>query len=664
MEHVSAGSTSVYVNGGISKDNSKHLEETSQYLPTLYQQYIHISRYSRWLSDRGRRETWKETITRYFDFFERHLKEECGYTLDLKTRERLENAILNLNVMPSMRCLMTAGEALRRENLAGYNCAYLTINSPRSFAEVLYVLMTGTGVGFSVERQYINKLPEVPEELVDSETTIVVGDSRGGWAKALNELVSLLYSGQIPKWDMSKVRPAGAPLRTFGGRASGPAPLEEAFQFTTQVFKGAVGRKLNSLECHDIVCKIAEVVVVGSVRRSALISLSNLSDDRMRQAKSGQWWEQNVQRALANNSVAYTEKPDMGIFMSEWKALYDSKSGERGIFNRQAAVKQAIKYGRRSVDFTEYGCNPCSEILLRYDQLCNLSEMVVRSDDTEDTLLLKAEIAAILGTFQSTLTNFKFVNKNWSKNCKEERLLGVSMTGVMDNLLTSTNGKALESLLTKLREKVVETNVKWSAILGIEPSTATTCVKPSGTVSQLVDCRPGMHGGHSEYIVRTIRADNLDPLCNMMKDLGFPHEPDVTRPNHITVFSFPMKCPKQTVMRDDRTAIEQLELWLTYQRFYCEHKPSVTITVKEHEWMEVGAWIYKNFDEVSGVSFLPHSDHVYKQAPYQETDEQGYKDLQAKMPKTVDWSLLQKYENYDSTTGVQELACTGGKCDF
>lgn len=1057
MENTVASSVSEkqYLNG----DASKHPlpSENSHYLPTMYQQYIHISRYSRYLPDKGRRETWVETVARYFDFFERHLKEECGFTLDRETRNELESYVLNLKVMPSMRCLMTAGEALRLESMAGYNCSYTTVDNTKAFSEILYILLCGTGVGFSVERQYVNKLPEVPEVLERTDSIISIGDSRSGWAKGLNQLINFLYDGQIPKWDTSKVRPAGSPLKTFGGRASGPAKLEECFDFIIKIFQQAVGRKLTSIECHDIVCKIAEIVVVGGVRRSALISLSNLSDDRMRHAKSGQWWEGNVQRALANNSVAYTEKPDMGIWMKEWLALYDSKSGERGIFNRKASKKQAAKFGRRDADH-DFGTNPCltgdtrlltpegyrsmrelwiesdsqdyagyvtgldqygsqeivnrhgivkatnvyrtsesadvyritlsdgseikatenhrfvvldgnkeiikqtkelcledslptapsegvfgsfrdfdyallagwvigdgvvfqrrgkhvagvdvyandietvrpqlasalqnvytrhnqssvqenswedseskiqngfnhrkvrmcssvlgrlllndnivpgskhkiptsiwsgdkktmsaflrgifsadgsvqcneskgcisirigqaskalllelqmalwqfgiqssvslrkkadtypmnngqggmknyqrrdfyeliigglvncrkfidnigflqtdkenkarswfanhsgsnnsastikkyrdiisieyvgreetfcltepenneisvglivtkncSEIILRPNQLCNLSEVVIRSDDTEETLLKKIEVATIFGTMQSTLLNFKFVNKTWINNCKEERLLGVSLTGIMDNELTSNNTEELKVLLEKMRDKAREVNIEWAKKLGIEESTAITCVKPSGTVSQLVGSASGIHPNYSPYYIRTVRADNMDPLCTLMKELGFPSEPDVTRPDHITVFSFPVKRPQNAVYRDDRSAIEQLELWLTYQRHYCEHKPSVTIYVKEHEWMEVGAWVYEHFDEVSGVSFLPHSDHSYKQAPYQECSEEYYTEFVNKIPKNVDWSLLSKYESYDQTTGVQTLACTGNNCEL
>ena len=632
-------------------------------LPTKYQEFIHLSRYSRWLPKEGRRETWRETVTRYFDFFQEHLKQSCKYSLDKSLREELEDAVIHLKIMPSMRCLMTAGEALKRENIAGYNCSYVAVDRPQAFDEILYVLMNGTGVGFSVERQFVSNLPTVADEFHPSDTTIVVQDSKMGWAKAFKELVAMLYHGQIPKWDLSKVRPAGAPLKTFGGRASGPEPLRRLFEFTKEIFQNAHGRKLSSIECHDIVCKTAEIVVVGGVRRSALISLSNLSDDRMRVAKSGQWWIDNGQRALANNSACYTEKPDIGIFMDEWKALYDSKSGERGIFNRESAKKIAEKNERRDVGH-DFGTNPCSEIILRSREFCNLSEVVVRPEDTEHTLLNKVRLATILGTFQSTLTNFKYVSKDWKKNCIEERLLGVSLTGIMDNKWTAGKLPGLDVLLKNLKQMSVDTNKEWSNKLKINQSAAITCVKPSGTVSQLVDSASGIHARHNPYYIRTVRGDKKDPLTKMMIEQGFPAEDDVMKPNDTTVFSFPIKCSPDAVFRQDLTAIEQLELWKTYQVHWCEHKPSVTISVKEEEWIEVGAWVYKNFDLMSGVSFLPYSEHTYKQAPYQDCNEKEYKDLMNKMPTSVDWNKLSQYEKSDMTVGSQELACSAGSCEI
>ena len=632
-------------------------------LPTKYQEFIHLSRYSRWLPKEERRETWGETVSRYFDFFEQHLKETNKFKLEKKVREELENEVLKLGVMPSMRCLMTAGEALKRENIAGYNCSYIAVDRPQAFDEILYVLMNGTGVGFSVERQFVGNLPTVAEEFYQSDTTIVVQDSKLGWAKAFKELVAMLYHGQVPKWDLSKVRPAGAPLKTFGGRASGPEPLQRLFEFTKEIFQNAHGRKLSSIECHDIVCKTAEIVVVGGVRRSALISLSNLSDDRMRVAKSGQWWNDNGQRALANNSACYTEKPDVGIFMDEWKALYDSKSGERGIFNRESAKKIAEKNERRDVGH-DFGTNPCSEIILRSREFCNLSEVVVRPDDTEDSLLRKVRLATILGTIQSTLVNFKYVSKEWKKNCEEERLLGVSLTGIMDNKWTAGKINGLEVLLENLKKMAVETNKEWADKIGIKQAAAITCVKPSGTVSQLVDSASGIHARHNPHYIRTVRGDKKDPLTKMMVDMGFPAEDDVMKPHDTTVFSFPIKCSPDAVFRQDMTAIEQLELWKTYQVHWCEHKPSVTISVKEEEWIEVGAWVYKNFDLMSGVSFLPYSEHTYKQAPYQDCTLIEYSELVKKMPTEVNWSKLSDYEKTDMTIGSQELACSAGSCEI
>ncbi len=639
--------------------------QLTSHLPTPYQEFIHLSRYSRWLPSEKRRETWGETIQRYFDFFQEHLKETCDYDLKPELRKELESAVLRLGVMPSMRCLMTAGEALKRENIAGYNCSYVAISRVQAFDEILYVLMNGTGVGFSVERQYITQLPLVAEEFHPSDTVITVADSKLGWAKAYKELLGLLWIGQIPKWDLSKVRPAGAPLKTFGGRASGPEPLDNLMSFTVNVLKNAAGRKLSSIECHDIVCKIAEVVVVGGVRRSALISLSNLSDDRMRHAKSGQWWNDNPQRALANNSACYTEKPDMGIFMDEWKALYESKSGERGIFNRQSANKQVEKSGRRVVDGYEFGTNPCSEIILRDREFCNLSEVVVRANDTERSLLEKVRLATILGTFQSTLTNFKYVSSAWKRNCEEERLLGVSLTGIMDSKLTNgKSNKDLAAFLERLKKYSVEINAKYAKELGVNVAASITCVKPSGTVSQLVDSASGIHARHNPYYIRTVRGDKKDPLTKLMTEIGFPVEDDEMNPSHTAVFSFPMKVDRSAVFRTDLTAIEQLDLWKIYQEHWCEHKPSVTISVKESEWMEVGAWVYANFDQMSGVSFLPFSEHTYRQAPYQDCDREEYEKLLKEMPKNVDWSQLAKYEQVDSTVASQELACTAGSCEI
>jgi ribonucleoside-diphosphate reductase alpha chain len=642
---------------------------SSNYFATPYQEFIHLSRYSRWLPEKNRRETWAETVGRYFDFFEEHLRDNNNFTLTKDVRKELEEAVLNQWVMPSMRCLMTAGEALKRENVAGYNCSYVAVDNPRSFDEILYILMNGTGVGFSVEQKFTDQLPIVADEFHESDTTIVVADSKLGWAKALKELIQLLYSGQVPKWDVSKVRPAGTPLKTFGGRASGPEPLVSLFKFCVTTFKKAMGRRLTTLECHDIVCKIAEIVVVGGVRRSALISLSDLSDDRMRVAKSGEWWKDNVQRALANNSFVAREKIDVGIFMKEWLSLYESKSGERGIFSRTASQNQAERFGRRDPNH-EFGTNPCSEIILRSREFCNLTEVVVRESDTVITLAKKVKLATILGTIQSTLTNFKYISKKWKENCEEERLLGVSLTGILDNpLLNLSNGEhfkfELEKTLHDLRDVAVETNKEWSGKIGIPQSAAVTCVKPSGTVSQLVDSASGIHARHSPYYIRTVRADKKDPLAKMMLDMGFPVEDDVTKPDHTYVFSFPVKAPENAVFRKDMTAIDQLELWLVYQKSWCEHKPSITISVKEEEWPEVGAWCWKHFDELSGVSFLPFSDHVYAQAPYQDCTKEEYEALLVKMPKNVDWSKLSIYENRDNTVGSQELACSAaGGCEI
>jgi len=631
-----------------------------------YENFIALSRYAKWVEAESRRETWGETVDRYFSFMTNHLKQNYNYIPNEKLVAELKEFVFERNVMPSMRAVMTSGAALERDNVAGYNCAFLPVDSPRSFDETMYVLMCGTGVGFSVEYKYINKLPAVPESLEKSTTVITVEDSKQGWAKAYRELLALLWSGQIPAIDISKVRPAGTRLKTMGGRSSGPQPLVNLFDFTIAKFKNATGRNLKPIECHDIMCKIGEVVVVGGVRRSAMISLSNINDIEMAQAKSGNWWEQNSQRALSNNSVAYSRKPEMEQFIAEWKSLYDSKSGERGIYNVAAAQAQAAKFGRRDPDI-HYGTNPCSEIILRPYQFCNLSEVVLRENDTKKDIERKVELATILGTWQSTLTDFKYLRKIWKDNTEEERLLGVSLTGQFGHKFMS--GKedlvALEAFLMTLREKAREVNREESGKIGIPESAAITCVKPSGTVSQLVGVSSGMHPWHSPYYVRTVRGSKGDPISTFLKEVGIPVEDDVMKPNETYVFSFPVKAPEGAIVRNDLTAIDHLNIWLVYQRAWCEHKPSITVSVKEDEWMEVGAWVYKNFDEVSGISFLPHSEHTYKQAPYQEILKEEYDALVAKMPSNIRWEDLSFYETEDGTSTNATLACSSdGNCEL
>jgi len=650
----------------------------NNYLPTDYQAFIHTSRYARWLEDEGRRETWGETVDRYVDNI-------VGDMVDDTTKQEITSGILGLEVMPSMRSMMTAGPAAERDNTCMYNCSYLVIDDPKAFDEAMFILLCGTGVGFSCERQYIKHLPEVPDNLFDSETTIVVRDSKEGWAKAYRQLLSLLWAGEIPKWNVSKVRPAGARLKTFGGRASGPEPLVDLFKFTIDKFKAAAGRRLSSIDCHDIMCKIGQIVVVGGVRRSAMISLSNLSDDRMRHAKSGEWWDEpqnNIYRfgyrALANNSVAYTEKPDPMSFMREWMALVESGSGERGIFNRQASKKQAEKFGRRDPNY-EFGTNPCSEIILRGPkidpksgnpvvgtggQFCNLSEVVIRATDTKSDLLRKVRLATILGTIQSTYTKFPYLRKVWERNTAEERLLGVSLTGIMDNTLTNGKEGDLPALLEELRQCAVDTNKEWADKLGIEQSAAISCVKPSGTVSQLTNSASGIHARHSPYYIRTVRGDNKDPLTEFMKAQGIPNEPEIQKPDQTTVFSFPVKSPEGAVVTADMSAIEQLKMWLAYQRHWCEHKPSVTINVLPSEWLTVGAFVYEHFDEMSGVSFLPYNEHTYQQAPYQEVGKSDYEMLLSLMPERIDWAALAEFEKEDGTKSSQTFACTGDSCEI
>ena len=633
-------------------------------LPTPYQNFIHKSRYARWDDLLERRETWEETVDRYLNYITEHVKKE--YNFDIESHNiglypALRQHILDLKVMPSMRAMMTAGAALERDNVCGYNCSYIPVDSPRAFDECMYILMCGTGVGFSVERRNVDKLPTVNEHFEESTTRITVADSRAGWARSLRELIAMLYVGQIPELDVENVRPAGAKLNTMGGRASGPAPLVDLYHFAIKLFKKAKGRKLYPIECHDLMCKIGEVVVVGGVRRSALISLSNLNDDQMRHAKSGDWWKTETQRALSNNSIAYKTKPEMETFMREWLALYESKSGERGMFNREASDNQVARNGRRETGHA-WGTNPCSEIILRPYQFCNLSEVVVRNNDTLQDLKQKVRMATILGTFQSTLTNFKYLRKIWKQNTEEERLLGVSLTGIMDHPVLS---KTIDSTrwLKEMKDQAVLTNQEYASLLGIPHSAAITCVKPSGTVSQLVDASSGIHARHNSHYIRTVRADNNDPLTQFLKAEGVPCEPDITKPTYTSVFSFPVKAPNNAITRKDVSAIDQLVLWKIYAEHWCEHKPSITVSVKEDEWMEVGSWVYKNFDIVSGISFLPYDDHVYQQAPYQDCTEEEYLMLSETMPKSIDFQKLSEYEKEDHTNGNKELACSAGVCE-
>ena len=627
-----------------------------------YQTFIAKSRYSRFLDSKKRREHWNETVCRYMTFMDNHLQKKFKYEMGDELRKDLYSAIYNLEVMPSMRAVMTAGEALNRDNTAGYNCSYLPVDDPKSFDEAMYILLCGTGVGFSVESKYVNKLPEVPSQMFNSDTTISVSDSKAGWAKALRQLIALLYSGEIPKWDTSKVRPKGARLKIFGGRASGPEPLVDLFKFVTSKFQHAVGRKLTSLECHDIMCKVGEVVVVGGVRRSAMISLSDLSDDRMRHAKSGNWWEREGQRALANNSASYNEKPTVGEFMAEWLALYQSHSGERGIFSREAAKATVSKHGRRDSNY-DFGTNPCSEIILRPYQFCNLTEIVARADDTEQSLRRKVRLASILGTFQSTLTDFPYLRKIWQKNTEEERLLGVSITGILDNkLLYDMGDVGLSSRLEELRNIAIVINKEYADVLGIPQSTAITCVKPSGTVSQLVDSASGIHARHSDFYIRRVRNDSKDPITAFLQSQGIPYEPCVMKPSDTTIFSFPIKAPEVCVTRDQLDSFTHLKLWLTYQRHWCEHKPSVTVYVKEEDWPSVGSWVWEHFDEISGISFLPWDGGTYKQAPYEEITKAEYDVLISTMPKTIDWESFTEID--DNVEGAQQLACVAGVCEI
>jgi ribonucleoside-triphosphate reductase (thioredoxin) len=627
-----------------------------------YKNFIHVSRYARWLEEKNRRETWTETVDRYVGFMKNHLVTTFDYDENNIIFSQVREAILHHKIMPSMRALMTAGPALERDHIAAYNCSFIAVDSPRSFDEAMYILMNGTGVGFSVEQKYIDQLPVVAEQMFTTATTIVVEDSKLGWAKSYKELIALLYQGQIANWDMSKVRPAGARLKTFGGRASGPEPLDALFRFTVDTFKKAAGRRLKPVEAHDLMCKVGEVVVVGGVRRSALISLSNLDDFEMAKAKSGNWWEAEPQRALANNSAVYNAKPNTAQFLREWRNLYESKSGERGIYNMDSVRKHIDKFDRRDSSKV-MGTNPCGEILLRANEFCNLTEVVIDSNDTIEDLSEKVRLATILGTWQSTLTNFKYIRKTWKDNCEEERLLGVSLTGIFGNKITATNGEKLSGILNALREESVMTNAKEADKLGINHSASITCVKPSGTVSQLTGVSSGIHPWYSPYYLRSVRGDNKDPLTTFLKEAGVPNEPDVMKPNDTTVFYFPIKAPKNAVVTKDLTAIDHLKIWKTYREHWTEHNPSVTVNIHEDEWLDVGAWVFNNFESIGGVSFLPSAEHTYRQAPYQEITKEDYEEYLKKMPSTINWEMLSLYETEDGTTGSQELSCTANSCD-
>ena len=628
-----------------------------------YKNFIHISRYARWIEEKNRRETWVETVDRYINFMKDHLVLNYGYSPNAKIFDEVKDAILNHRIMPSMRALMTAGPALERDHIAAYNCSFIAVDSLRAFDEAMYVLMNGTGVGFSVESKYVDELPIIAESFNQTATTIVVEDSKLGWAKAFKELIALLSQGQIPEWDMSKVRPSGARLKTFGGRASGPGPLSALFTFTTDTFRNAAGRRLKPIEAHDLMCKVGEVVVVGGVRRSALISLSNLDDFEMAKAKSGSWWETQAQRSLANNSAVYNTKPNTAQFLREWRNLYESKSGERGIYNIDSVRKHVESFGRRDASLVS-GTNPCGEIILRPNEFCNLTEVVISAEDTREDLMEKVKLATILGTWQSTLTNFKYLRKTWKDNCEEERLLGVSLTGIYGNKITSTAGKALEQLLTDMRLESVRINDHEAKKLNINPSVSITCVKPSGTVSQLVGVSSGIHPWYSEYYIRSVRGSNNDPLTQFLKDSGVPNEPDVMKPDETTVFYFPQKAPKNATITKDLTAIDHLEMWKIYRTYWTEHNPSVTINVHEDEWLRVGAWVFDNFDSIGGVSFLPASEHTYKQAPYQEITKDQYEEWVKKSPSNIQWEMLSIYEKEDGTTGTQELSCVAGVCEI
>lgn len=646
--------------------------------PNDYQRLIHATRYARWLDDEGRRETWEETCRRYVDFWVGRDQ------LKQSEADELYKDIVSMRSVPSMRAMWSAGPALEQHQMASYNCSYVALDHPRAFDEMLYILCCGTGVGFSCEDKFVSKLPEIAEDFHPTDTVIKVHDSKIGWAKAFKQLLAMLWQGEVPQWDVSAVRPAGARLKTFGGRASGPQPLVDLFVFATGMFTNAAGRRLTSIEAHDLACKVGDIVVVGGVRRSALISLSTPVDDYMREAKSGRWFETHPHRALANNSACYNHKPEFPLFLKEVQSLYTSFSGERGFFSREAAKKIAARNGRRDPNH-DFGTNPCSEIILRSAGVCNLSEVIIREGDSLATLKKKVETATIFGTLQATLNDFRYVRSIWKKNT-EERLLGVSLTGIMDHkVMAGLEGdEKLTKWLNELRDHAIEVNKKWARRLGIEQSAAITCVKPSGTVSQLCDTASGIHPRFSPYYVRTVRQDDKDPITDFLRPYSY-NEPAIGKEGNTTVFHFFQKAPEGAVCVEDVGAMEQLRLWKIYQDEWCEHKPSITVYYTPDEFMHVAAWMWDNFDSLSGISLLPYDGGTYQQAPYQQITKEQFEagvveqrkliwdgtalvpddsivlpDITRELP--IDWSKL--VESEDVTVGAQTLACTGNACEL
>jgi ribonucleoside-diphosphate reductase alpha chain len=634
---------------------------------SLYQQVIFKTRYARWVEEEGRRENWDETVKRYCDYFEDHLKEKHSHKIPRKVLKEVYDSIYNLEVMPSMRTLMTSGKALESAEVANYNCAFLVVDAVRAFSEHMYVLMCGAGSGFSVERRFTEKLPEVPEELHPSDTTIIVADSRKGWCAAYNQYLNLLFAGNIAKVNVDKVRKEGTRLKTFGGYASGPGPLLDLFKHTEEIFRGAQGRQLRPIEVFSIMCYIAQIVVVGGVRRSATIALFDKDDIEMRTAKSGYWFNDPKRKhyAMANISAVFETKPAAAEFMDIWRDLVASKAGEPGILNRKALWEGAEAIGRatRYEDGSRipYGVNPCSEIVLQPYSFCNLTGAAIRPEDTLEDIKKKVRVATIIGTWQATVTDFDYLRKVWQSNVEDERLLGVCLAGIMDHPVLSQTTEESARWENELRELAWEVNKSIAEDIGINTTASVTAIKPAGNSGELYDVASGIHPRYAPYYIRSIRQSNGDPMTEFLKATGIPHEVSVQNARD-SIFYFPVKSPEGAICAKDRTAIQQLEHWLHMKRNYATHTISATVYVREHEWIAVGAWVYDNFNEVTGLSFLPYDDHIYQQAPYTPCSAEDYEKARGKMPEEIDWSLLKHFEQSDSTTVSQEFACTGGSC--
>ncbi len=645
--------------GEVPAEVKQLASESKKYFRNQLSEFVYYTTYSRWLPEKGRRETWLETIDRYLGF----MRDNLGDKLSEAEYGEIREYMLHMRAMGSMRLLWSAGKAAKKSNIAGYNCAFIAPSKWQDFAEIMFILMNGTGIGFSVEHQTVEQLPMIKKQTGEAPLKFTIPDSREGWCDAFAIGLKTWAEGKDIVYDYSQIRPQGARLATMGGRASGPAPLKSLLDFTRERMLARQGRRLSTVDAHDIICKTGEVIVAGGVRRAALISLSDLDDQGMREAKNGQFWNTQPQRAMANNSSIYNEKPSVPEFLDEWVNLVKSGTGERGIFNRGQLKSQLParrwKIFQKGVDTA--GTNPCGEIVLQSKQFCNLSEVVARPDDTEESLLEKVRIATILGTYQATLTHFPYLSKEWRQNCEEEALLGVSVTGQWDLKPSLRNAQTFR----KMREVAIETNRKYAARFGINPSTCITTTKPSGNGSQLFDSSSGLHPRHAPYYIRRVRIENHNPLFKMLREMGVPHHPEVgqTAESATTfVLEFPVAAPKGSVYKDDLTAIQQLEYWKLLKENYTEHNPSATISVSDDEWLEVANWVYANWDLVGGLSFLPRSNHVYRLAPYEAITKEHYEELVKNFP-VIDFSKIVLFEFDDETKGSKELACVSGTCE-